>query len=283
MSNPLDQRNVVYALRLRGSSEIRYVGITTRRLKERLWQHRASARRGVNLPVADWMRKHGPENIEASILEASLSSIDALASREIYWIAEMSRQRTLLLNVAKGGKGVAGVPCSPENRKATGDRFRGKIVPRDRIERMLETRKASGYRHSPESIERIRAARRASGYVPPKGESHWNYGKRRSAETRTKLRNAALGRKYSPERLAAHLKTRPRGSNVNTSRFTDAEVELIVMRLWAGEGVTVIADEMSVARQTISRIKSGETWSHIDRVALRERYEAALNAGQSAA
>lgn len=122
---------------------------------------------------------------------------------------------------------------------------------------------ATGWRPSEEQ----RAARSGPGSVlwGKRGPDCHNFGLVRSPETRQKLREAVTGTKYSPERLEAHLLTRPRGERVNTAKLTEADVLAIMQRLRAGEHVGAIADDLGLVRQSISRIKSGQTWSHLPR------------------
>ena len=86
----------------------RYIGKTVRTLKERFGQHKRAARTS-NLPVGRWLRKNPGATIRLiEIVEAG----GDWAARERFWI---DRGKDLL-NLTKGGEGLAGHIFTPEHR-----------------------------------------------------------------------------------------------------------------------------------------------------------------------
>ena len=91
------------------SNEIRYVGVTSRKLHERLYQHSWNSRSinssGYHLPVSKWIR---------SLIKVDLKPIISLIEevnelnweeKEIYYINLYSKS-SKLLNISKGGRGL---------------------------------------------------------------------------------------------------------------------------------------------------------------------------------
>lgn len=66
---------------------IRYVGQTSRGVRDRFSKHAWSARNSASWPVSKWMKKHGVENIRYKILEDTQTP-DLLDEREEYWISK---------------------------------------------------------------------------------------------------------------------------------------------------------------------------------------------------
>jgi len=97
-------------------SGVRYIGKSLNsKPSARLQSHRYNARRGQDLPVYRWMRKHGVENI-VSVVLGTADSPEEVCLLEIRLIAEM---RTHVsdggLNCTRGGDGSLGWNQSPES------------------------------------------------------------------------------------------------------------------------------------------------------------------------
>lgn len=107
---------VVYGLRLKGSDEYRYVGITQQKVKERIRAHRAYALKGArNQAVYFWIRKYGIDKIDCDILELCPPN-DRLYidEAECYWISSIKSFGHRLLNLNEGGNGNKGYKHSTE-------------------------------------------------------------------------------------------------------------------------------------------------------------------------
>jgi hypothetical protein len=129
---------VIYGLH-NGDGRIRYVGRTSQPLESRLAQHRSSARGGKDYPVYVWMRKHGPESVQAVVLE-ECDSLDTLVLREQYWI-EFYKGRDLT-NAASYLDGALSITPEQRARISAGlkDYFAKNPSPHIGMKRTPETR-----------------------------------------------------------------------------------------------------------------------------------------------
>jgi hypothetical protein len=129
---------VIYGLH-NGDGRIRYVGRTSQPLESRLAQHRSSARAGKEYPVYSWMRNHGPENVQAVVLE-ECDSLDVLPVREQYWI-EFYKGRDLT-NAASYLDGALSITPEQRERISTSlkDYFANNPHPHLGMKRTPETR-----------------------------------------------------------------------------------------------------------------------------------------------
>lgn len=110
---------------------IRYIGQTRRgmekRLYEHLWDSSHKRRRSTdfNLPVHNWVRKHGASNITMSVVEETPEG--RLDEREIHWIAHYRGIKDNLLNIHNGGESRSGWTHTHETRRRIGEAGRMRI------------------------------------------------------------------------------------------------------------------------------------------------------------
>jgi hypothetical protein len=186
----------VYALSLDGVG-FRYVGLTTygSDAGPRLYMHRFNAAAGIDYPVYRWMRKHGPENVQATVL-CYTATVDDLKLAEIWWIAELRKLGYDLLNCTIGGDGVIGVPIPEQTRKAVAaansqrvwsDESRAKMSAarvgnKTNLGRTPWNKGKSDYL-SDEARARIGAAssKNNKGHTHNNGRVPWNKGKKMSS------------------------------------------------------------------------------------------------------
>lgn len=109
----------------------RYVGQTVSKASQRRNQHVSdSFNQGTNLPVHNWIRKHGSEdrsNIVVSIIESGVP-LHQIDEREIYWIAHFKTVVPGGMNITAGGGGSRGrrFEHTEEWRKAMSERYKGR-------------------------------------------------------------------------------------------------------------------------------------------------------------
>lgn len=221
----------VYAFRTYDSAEFRYVGMTTNSVTVRERQHFKVAVSGERkTPFYDWLRKHGRENAFAMSLAVVTTDLDDLAAAEIEWIAGLRSHGHRLLNLSDGGKGPNGHVWTEKQRKAAGDRARGRPTG---IHLKGPDSPRWGHTHSDEQKAKWSAMRRGTntGEANPNfgkfGEAHPSFGHTMSAESRARLsemrrgeKNPNYGKTMSPEdraRRSAALKGRPRPSSVRSA------------------------------------------------------------------
>lgn len=194
-----DFTGVVYYLH-NGDFNPRYIGLTTQKPKDRLQAHKDNARAGVNRPVADWIRKHGYDNIHMCILETfDEDTIDLINDREMFHIAQYDtyfHNGNGGLNYTLGGEGTRGYNHTDETKSKMSVSRRGHSYNKG-VKHSAEANAAKSERNknmSQATKDKIGAAHK--GRVSPmKGRVH-------SAETRAKMTAAHLGREFSEETRA---------------------------------------------------------------------------------
>lgn len=144
----------------------RYIGVTKSRLGKRVGQHFARAAAGSGYKLHCAIRKHGKDNFAFEVLDSLSNYQDALA-REVSLIAELRPE----YNITSGGEGV----CAP--------------MP-DHVKQLLREINIGhtrwvGRKHSPESIEKMRAAKLGVPNLKARG-------KKRSPEVCEKFRAVKL-------------------------------------------------------------------------------------------
>jgi hypothetical protein len=99
---------VIYGLH-NGDFNYRYIGKTTTPLRNRIYQHKHSARKGSPFAVHNWMRKYGLENVQVCVIATfDQETIHLIDEVEQFHIAQC---RSLIdeknLNLTDGGDGGA--------------------------------------------------------------------------------------------------------------------------------------------------------------------------------
>lgn len=209
--------------------KIRYVGKTIQTLNRRFRAHRHNAKTGVDLPVYRWMRKHGIENIIATVLERC-DDYDLLGLAEIAAIKAHGTH----------------VSCGGLNSTLGGDGSRGHSPS---AETVAKIRAANfGRKHSPETRARISEA---------------NRGRTFSAETRAKMSATRSGRHHSKEWCLRLVPSRARGSENGMSKLDEVRVQQIKEEIWDGGNQYTIALEFGISQTIISAIALGKIWTHV--------------------
>ena len=206
---------------------IRYVGITKHETSnQRLAAHLRSARSGSRYPVHQWITKHVADGHEivAVTVDSGLTWEEAY-QLEQEMISDLRDKGCMLLNKTDGGLGTLGRKASDETRRKQSEAAK-KRPPREqseaerakRREIMLnfrhteETKKKlseinkgrPGHKHTPETIEKIRAKQRGVKRKPLTEEhkaklSEASKRLRHTPETKAKMSQSQKGRVFSEE------------------------------------------------------------------------------------
>jgi LysM repeat protein len=126
---------------------VRYIGQTRRGLERRLYEHlwdsseKRKRLKDFNLPVHHWIRKHGPENIQGSIVECVPEEL--LDEREIYWVAYYRGISEKLLNLHGGGNSRAGWVQTEDARRKISEAGKSRLGGNRKI---LDVRVVPGIR-----------------------------------------------------------------------------------------------------------------------------------------
>lgn len=124
----MEQEKVYYFYTLHSTKspeEVRYVGVTTQSLQQRLSEHRykAKSKKFRSQPVHKWMYSHYEQGYDIFIKELDRCTINVWQETEKYWIQYYKSIGANLLNLQLGGSGV----ITKEMRNTEG-RIRSKIA-----------------------------------------------------------------------------------------------------------------------------------------------------------
>lgn len=205
----MNTKHVIYILsHINFPNIIRYVGLTSKGVETRFKGHWKTARSGRKLPVYNWMRKHGVENISYRVVE-EVDSREELEKRERFWIAHYRGLGQADLNLTDGGEGILGYKHSEEFREA-------------RRQYMLA---------NPVRYEITDEHRRAVG-------------------------NANRERLSTPEARAEHAN--------KVGKLRQETVSKIKQDIFNGMTDREGLEKYGVSIQTISNIRHGNSWSHVE-------------------
>ena len=198
---------VIYGLMSKNDSEIRYVGKTTKRVYDRLANHKNDAKRSPKpRHLLHWMKMVGVENVTYVILEkCPIGNKDYLSYAERYWISSLKEMGKNLTNHTDGGEGTSGYRWSDESRKRLSESAKGRHAgsrnPRYGVRGpdhpmygiKGENHPGFGYKDTPERLEakRVYASGRTHSEESRKKISDFHRGKPKSEETKLKLRLSA--------------------------------------------------------------------------------------------
>lgn len=221
---------IVYGFRVRATGEYRYVGHTTKTVKRRASEHRKVARDGRKTPFYDWLRKTPDDAYEVVVLERVVTTRADLGQAEVGWISLYRATGDRLLNLTEGGLGPTGVVWTEEQRKAAGDRARGRPTG---VHRFGPDSPVWGRTHSDKQKVKWSEMRKGTNAGPENpnfgkfGSEHPSFGHQMSAESRARLSemrrgelNPNFGKTASDEtraKMSAVRKGRPMPSSVRSA------------------------------------------------------------------
>lgn len=179
-----------------------YVGLTTQKLKNRVYGHVRDAKRHPNIKFYRAINKYGIDSFEFSVLEDDIQDTDILKSREMYWVNKLDTyyngynstfggedapmwHKEIRLKVANSQKGrVVSEATRIKLRKAFKNR---KGTPHTEAHKIHMSLIMTGVKKSPEQVEKMRIN---------------STGKKQSKETVEKRMKYVRGVKKSPEHTA---------------------------------------------------------------------------------
>lgn len=211
------------------TGELRYIGQTIMSAERRLAKHLATHSLKQPSHVARWLagmveRGERPR-VSALAYADSQAELDRL---EIEWIRDARASGLRLTNICPGGGTSLGVKRSPETREKLRAARLGKPLPPETRRKMSEYWKGRP--------------------KPP-----------RSAEYRANLGNGRRGKSATPEQRAAMSAAR-QGEKSPRARLTSQDVADIRASIAAGERGCVLAARYGVCATQISNIKHRVSW-----------------------
>lgn len=222
-----------------GDGEIRYVGMS-QQPDTRLRQHRSQAReeRG-NAAVHKWMRKHGVERIEMSIL-AECDTFEAQCETECKLIEELPN----LLNHGSGGIGRPRGAGWSDQERANHERYY-----REHGSPLLG--------RSPSEETRKKISAKLSGRP---GIKHTDSSRKKISESKMGARNPNWGKQMTPEAKRKQATSR---ANQDPNKFmgrAKLNWDIVAEIRASSDSLQDLANKFGVSTPTIWRIMNNKTW-----------------------
>jgi len=111
----MEKNYFIYGLRLKSTTEFRYVGYTYKEINKRLTEHYDEKQ---NKDKTEWLSQN-KGNVETIQIETFISDIPYAHKQEIYWIKFYKDSGHRLLNKTNGGEGTNGYKHSKESIQKT--------------------------------------------------------------------------------------------------------------------------------------------------------------------
>ena len=138
---------IIYGLKEKNNTEIRYIGLTTGKLNSRFSRHLSDKKIDHK---TNWIKKVGKNNIEIVIIEDNITDIDILHEKEIFYINKYKTEGHKLTNITNGGEGWFNMEFSTQHKKN---------ISLNHADVSGENNPMFGKTHSIESREKIRKFR----------------------------------------------------------------------------------------------------------------------------
>lgn len=117
----------------RKPEEMRYVGKTHKKLKDRICNHVYNAKKGIKWHVYNWIRHLWDEGQDFSYKVIEVCNREIWSERECYWIDHYKKSGHKLTNKTAGGEGTPGRICSEETKARIGKANKGRQTALGRV------------------------------------------------------------------------------------------------------------------------------------------------------
>lgn len=166
---------VVYGLHT-GDYDFRYIGQSINH-KRRYGNHIYDAMKDGPYAVHGWIRKHGAENIQMTIIETfDTETIGLIDEREIFHIAQARAYYGKNLNMTDGGGGVSNPSAESRAKRSaamTGNtNLRGHVHTEETKAKMSATKKGQKYALGLKRSDEFKAKVSASSGLPQHNRWH---------------------------------------------------------------------------------------------------------------
>jgi hypothetical protein len=105
----------IYALIVKLTGEIRYIGLTKNSLKRRFKGHKDKS--NMRTTHKDrWVNKIGADNIDIILIEDNIENLEKANEREVFYISFYKNKGCKLVNSTDGGDGTAGRLLTEEQK-----------------------------------------------------------------------------------------------------------------------------------------------------------------------
>jgi hypothetical protein len=188
----------IYFLSLKGSHEVKYVGLTKLDLKDRLYYHIKNKSKTKN---SCWVKKHNDE-VEINLLEDNIFTLEEANEKEKYYISLYKCIGADLNNLTNGGDGMVGLPAwnkglklSDEYKEKLSIAKKGKKMTQETKDKMSKAK--TGVIFSDERKKNISEAKKGKtrtvseeGKQKMKGRTPWNKGTTLTEEEKEKFKKS---------------------------------------------------------------------------------------------
>jgi group I intron endonuclease len=208
----------VYTITLNGTDKT-YVGITSRKLKDRFRDHRYHARKGdTNQYIHKAIAKYGHEAFDWQWLCTCENREDAIRAEMTYRAAGWTHY-----NMTDGGEGVVGCVRSEETCRRISEANKGrpawnKGIPMSEEQRSLLSAICKERGMNPETAAKAWASnvgRPRTEYQKQKTSEAWT-GRKHTEESKAKMSVSRTGLKRSPESIAKEKATKRARGNITS-------------------------------------------------------------------
>lgn len=244
---------------------VRYVGQTSRGIRDRFSKHRWSALHGATWPVSRWMRKHGVDNIRYRILE-DVGSSELLDEAEQRWIEEFDtlNHEAGGLNLWPGGASQRGYK-HPQNARS---RVKGPKHSEQTKRKLSEASKRNrGERGSNSKITNEVAAEVKRRLWSGETIEQVYTGMGLSIGIVSMISNGKTWTEVpwpvGPRNRLNDGKIK-KGSLPPKAKLSEQDVREIRVRAASGEHPKNIATDYGVTKENISMIVTRKTWKHVE-------------------
>lgn len=181
---------------------VRYVGITTKSLAERMANHRYDLFvKNIKTKKTKWMKEVLDNNsdIEIKAIEECVS-FKIACERERYWISLFRQQGVDLVNSTSGGQGLLALEIPEQTKKKISDTLKGHSVSKSTRDKISQSVKEYWQNMTKEKKEdfcikkkNISIETREKMSQSKIGKKPWQ-GKKHSENSKIKMRESALRR-----------------------------------------------------------------------------------------
>jgi hypothetical protein len=245
------RKGLIYRLFRRKTSQV-YVGLTLGTLDQRWVFHVRAAKAGATTKLAQAIREDGLDGFSRNVLEADISGLDVLASREIFWAQKLDSLGPQGLNTAKPG-GLGG----PRGKRVEvdGESYRSLVEAAQLLGERLDL---------PSYVVRSRIAKGLP--IPKKARKHAQH---EDAGTNLYRRWLALVRRH-PTAVVARWKESYKTFKADVQPFDPARrlIRLSDKRPWGPKNFEWVDTRAAVERSHGTRISAfGVTYPSLRAVA----------------
>lgn len=258
----------IYALKLKDSNEIRYVGRTSESLEIRLSKHKLNAKVDKKKTHRHYWILKNYDNIEIIIIEDNIPTFEESCEKEIQYIREY-REIYNLVNMTDGGDGgCPGYKHTEEAKKKISEANKGKKVS-EKTKELLRNRVIS---------EETKRKLSESSKKTTKGELNPMYGKKRPDTIELNKKRTGWKHKDEVRKKMSEDRQGENGSNYKHGRYSKKykeehkrvyklnESDVIEIRKLHSEGMSYkeIATIYDTSQQYISAIVRRINWRSVE-------------------